>query len=635
MCPRPGSANGPTPYLPLHLEPEIERQIERVLILGGVASIRRPIAAATLLRALPKACQVDAETCEAVRLFLSRYIRSPTLLFASGGVAAGSSNAHADPDAHGERADSRWDVAAQAAWQPIDHVLLTAGVVAYDGRTTADGTMLSIGNEYMQLDAGVRDRWWSPLEDSSMVMSTEAPSLPSVTLSNYQPMTRLGFEYEVFAQRMSRSAHILDPEGTETAGTPQLAGAHLGIEPVPGWSFGVNRVIQYGGGAAGGSSFHSLIDALVHPSSAGAGLPTQFGNQQASIVSRFLFPGPHPFSVSVEYAGEDTSRARNYLLGNSSLSVGIDVPHVWRQLDLRYEISEWQNAWYVNSIFLDGMMIDGNVTGHWGADNRVFGDGVGARAQSLHLGWDAPRGQTFSLDLRTVANQSYSANHYHTMQEATLRYSRPVGAYRLGAEADGGRDVFGDHFGYMRAFLQYGTTGNDGSQRLIEVPETSGGRQAEGAFFVDLGASVNRLKTDLAPERVATWQTFSSPHVGFGARRAVTDHSDLGVRAELDEINSHALLTVRALDYRYRFNNPLALSAFFGFGRYDLATPAYGYVYGVGAQWRLRPRWDLNVDVRYGDSIARDHLRASDPVSIRPDSFYTLASTSAYLSWHW
>ncbi len=29
-------------------------------------------------------------------------------------------------------------------------------------------------------------------------MSTEAPTMPSVTLSNYEPLTRLGFQYEFF-----------------------------------------------------------------------------------------------------------------------------------------------------------------------------------------------------------------------------------------------------------------------------------------------------------------------------------------------------------------------------------------------------------------------------------------------------
>ena len=47
---------GVSPYLPLNLEPEIESQIERVLILGNQPVMTRPIAAATVLKALPKAC---------------------------------------------------------------------------------------------------------------------------------------------------------------------------------------------------------------------------------------------------------------------------------------------------------------------------------------------------------------------------------------------------------------------------------------------------------------------------------------------------------------------------------------------------------------------------------------------------
>ena len=54
------------------------------------------------------------------------------------------------------------------------------------------------------------------------------------------------------------------------------------------------------------------------------------------------------------------------------------------------------------------------------------------------------------------------------------------------------------------------------------------------------------------------------------------------------------LLGVRALDYRYRFANPLALSFFLGASRYDLATPAYGYYLGAGVQWRdILPGFDL------------------------------------------
>ena len=60
-------ARGVTPYLPLNLEPEIESQIERVLILADKPVMTRPIAAATVLDALPKACHIDQGLCQRVR----------------------------------------------------------------------------------------------------------------------------------------------------------------------------------------------------------------------------------------------------------------------------------------------------------------------------------------------------------------------------------------------------------------------------------------------------------------------------------------------------------------------------------------------------------------------------------------
>src|SRR5690349_15207821 len=57
-------ALGVSPYLPLNLSPQIERKIERVLVLGDKPIMRKPIAAALVLEALPKACKVDETLCE-------------------------------------------------------------------------------------------------------------------------------------------------------------------------------------------------------------------------------------------------------------------------------------------------------------------------------------------------------------------------------------------------------------------------------------------------------------------------------------------------------------------------------------------------------------------------------------------
>jgi hypothetical protein len=102
-----------------------------------------------------------------------------------------------------------------------------------------------------------------------------------------------------------------------------------------------------------------------------------------------------------------------------------------------------------------------------------------------------------------------------------------------------------------------------------------------------------------------------------GARRAVSANNDLGVRLELDEVQGHALVGVRALDYRYRFSDAFALGLFLGAARYNLATPAYSVYYGVGALWRnVLPKWDLGLDVRHAQNLARDHMLADDPQGV-------------------
>ena len=124
-------------------------------------------------------------------------------------------------------------------------------------------------------------------------------------------------------------------------------------------------------------------------------------------------------------------------------------------------------------------------------------------------------------------------------------------------------------------------------------------------------------------------------HFAVGARRAVSEHNDLGTRVELDDIQGHSLVGVRLIDYRYRFNGPIALDAFLGAARYALGTPAYGFYYGVGAQWRnILPGWDAGVDLRYDDTIARDHLLPSDPQGPRPDSFYYVLGAVFSISYH-
>jgi hypothetical protein len=232
--------------------------------------------------------------------------------------------------------------------------------------------------------------------------------------------------------------------------------------------------------------------------------------------------------------------------------------------------------------------------------------------------------------LSTLANELYSGMPYERAYNGMLRYSRPLGAIAVGAEVFAGRDVFGASFSRVGAFFQYAGDTSTPVSSFDADPVGAVDKSAE--LFVEAGGAARTIRIDPDAVNVTTKHEVT-PHVAFGARRAVSDRSDLGARLELDDIDGHALLSVRAIDYRFRFANPLALNVFVGASRYELATPAYGLYFGAGLQWRdVFPGWDVGLDVSTAKKVARDHLVPSDPVSERPDSFYTIDSYTLLLS---
>lgn len=641
LAPFAAEARGPSPYLPLNMSPEIERQIESVLILAGKPVLKRPIAAAAVLDALPRACEVDAVLCQHVRSYLATYMRSFGVVAGSLEVAAADGDSVSLPNQRGLNSDSVWSVSAQAQWQPNDHVLVALGGYGNEAEAKPTGSMLSVGWEFAQLDVGFRDHWFSPLIDSSMLVSTNAPTMPSVTLSNYTPISRLGLGYELFLGELSKS-DLIAFGGGYTSGNPRVAGLHVSIEPASGFSLAASRIVQFGGGERGGTSVGDFFDALVKPYESdnlnpGLTQDEEFGNQQAAFTSQFIFPGSVPFTVYFEYAGEDTSYDADYRLGNASLSAGIRFPRLWRFVDLVYEVSEWQNAWYASGIYGDGPTNDGRVIGHWGGDYRVFRDSVGAQAHFLSLGWLPPFGGAFQLSYRTVENESYSTFDYQRAHTVGLQYSRAISGFTVGGEISGGEDTLGRNFARFAAFARFGAQWSDeGGSGWFEKRS----RERGADLFVDAGYNVTELhvlRGDVTASLKTKMGYEGGMNFGLGARRAVSERSDLGARVELSEVHGDYLFAVRALDYRYRLNHRWAITAFLGAARYETGLPAYGYYLGAGAQWRnILPNVDLGLDLRYADKVARDKLLPSDPPSsVRPDIFYDMYGAVVSLSYRW
>jgi hypothetical protein len=73
--PRSALGEGASGPLPRNLEPEIERQVARVLILADEPILKRPFVVALVEDALPHACEVDRPVCERVKRCPQRYSR--------------------------------------------------------------------------------------------------------------------------------------------------------------------------------------------------------------------------------------------------------------------------------------------------------------------------------------------------------------------------------------------------------------------------------------------------------------------------------------------------------------------------------------------------------------------------------
>lgn len=631
-------ARGPSPYLPLNLAPEIERQVDQLLLLAGRPMVRRPIAVATVLDALPEACRVDEQLCERVRAYLNAYTDDYGITHASFEGAATRSSFKTLPNRLGMSAADEWAASAAGQFRISDFVQLQVGGVAYPGEAVASGSWISVGTEYMQLDVGYREHWWSPMSDSAMLIGTQAPSMPSVTLSNYTPITRFNVTYEAFFARMAYVDDIAYRDGT-TQGHPRLAGLNVAIEPVPGWSLGASRVLQFGGGARE-RSFGDLFNAFFQPTrydniSDDLDTDEQFGNQVAALTSKFVFPARLPFSVYFEYAGEDGSRAEGWRLGNVSLSAGIDVPRFWRRFDLTYEVSDWQNGWYVNGVYPDGTSNDGHVIGHWGADDRVARDAVGAQSHMLRLGWAAPFGGIFDVRYRTLQNEDYGALDYEREHDFGIRYSRTWEEFVYGAEVNMGRDVFGENFRRVAAFVRYSPGARAEFAGATEPLPERATRLVE--IFVDAGINASRLDFNPYDGGItpATETSTVGAHIGVGARRSVTARSDLGVRVEVDDIGGMTAVGVRAIDYRYNITRKFSIGAYAGAMRLDAPTAAYGYYGGINGQLRdVLPSFDLTLDLRGTDKMARDVLLPGDPTTNTwGDVLYQIYSANMYLSY--
>ena len=455
------AAKGLSPYLPLNISPEIESQIEKVMALTDAAALTKPYKASDVQTRLAKIKETHPILYQQVVSYLERYKKTAGRTHLSAEVAAGNNDTKTLPNQRNLKNDSSYRLSAAGFYQPNPYVIFnTQAIKAQSAGLTHTSTYLGVGYEYLQVELGYREHWFSPMQDSAMLVSTHAKPSPSITISNATPITDWNVRYEIFYSELEKVEGIR--LGDELfPGKPRHAGLHLSFTPFDFWTIGFNRTLQFGGGKRK-VSFSDVLKALFDPAGKDnvGDVDTddpnyEFGNQQASITSKFNFHLGTPISLYMEYGGEDTLEEKNYKLGNQTYSVGVYLPVLTDNLSARYEYSDWASAWYVHHLYQQGYTNDGQVMGHWGAGERVFNHGTPASAHSVNVNWLLSGSQLIDANLRVIQNEERTEFDYNTGYELNIRYSQATQNVFWGAEIFWGQDVFGDSFSRLSGFYRW------------------------------------------------------------------------------------------------------------------------------------------------------------------------------------
>jgi len=452
---------GVSPYLPLNQVPNLEHNIQRLLAVSKHTHIMsKPYKARDIYNVLQTIRYEHPDLYHTLTYQINPYIQAGTITFAKATASVGTSDKIL-PNQRGQTTKTNLAVEGGAYLNLGDYFgASVAGIVNEDGVIPTQ-SIIYMGFKYAQLDIGYREHWYSPFNNSAMLLSTQAETTPSITLSNVEPITSFKIRYDMFISQMTEQRGILKNQRVENIeereyepGKPYLFGLHTSFAATDNLTISLSRLMQFGGGPRS-VTLKDFAEGFFSPGGkdnvgeddtddANFELGDQLGAIGASYSNTL---NSVPYELYGEVALEDT-------LGgggggrNNAYSFGVFLPFIKKNHSIRFEHSNWQALWYANGIYLDGNRNHGNVIGHWAGDEHDYEDYVAAKAMSLDWNWQLNRKEYLQTIFRALKN---SGAQYSTSYEVQVSYNRKLsrsiwGAKSWGVELYGGKDVYGDSF---------------------------------------------------------------------------------------------------------------------------------------------------------------------------------------------
>jgi len=289
-------AKGPSPYLPLQVDPLIELELNRLATLAKLPILTKPYHAATVNRYLKKVIDSHPTLYRRISTYLKRYKKGSALTQASIQFNYADTKNIPLANQRGQMADAHYQVAFSGFWQANQYIIINGGGLYYeDGDYTRTNTFISVGIDYFQVDLGYREHWVSPFQEGAVLLSTQAKPPLSITISNPKLITDYNIKYEMSIALLDEQDDIqFDRNEPPVSGEPALLMMHLSAQPFDWWTIGFNRTLMFGGDekVTPKDIWNAIIDPVNSDNCGGDGTSLQdcseeFGNQQASITNRF------------------------------------------------------------------------------------------------------------------------------------------------------------------------------------------------------------------------------------------------------------------------------------------------------------------------------------------------------------
>ena len=127
------------------------------------------------------------------------------------------------------------------------------------------------------------------------------------------------------------------------------------------------------------------------------------------------------------------------------------------------------------------------MLGHWGADQRMLDDAIGAQT-AWRVGWEPSFGGLMQFRARTIANENYRRIDYERGYDVSVSYARTLARFHRGSRSPRRARHLRQRFSRLAGFVRFGDEWEVDRRRLAEGRQRPSGAE----LFVDAGVPPSR-----------------------------------------------------------------------------------------------------------------------------------------------